>query len=198
MIEKISINNLYDLLNEIRKRPNMYLGSKSLTSLRQFVEGYTLRNQIEGTEDASEKEFAKFDEFVRDYYCCSYMTGSSAGWCNNILATHYGREEDAFDDFFKLLDLFREGYTAVNTKKVIYHLLHKWIIDKAGILSPISNDGQIIQFLDGLPLRLMNVESTWDFENMLYDIRELAKMNQGFANIVNEIIGNDYKIELED
>lgn len=100
--------------------------------------------------------------------------------------------------FFKLLDLFREGYTAVNTKKVIYHLLHKWITDKAGILSAISNDDQIIQFLDGLPLRLMNVESSWGFENTLYDIRELAKMNQGFANIVNGIIGNDYKIELED
>lgn len=198
MTEKIVINNLYDLLNEIRKRPAMYLGSKSLSSLWQFINGYTIKSQIEGTEDPYEKDFARFDEFVQDYYCHSYIPGSSAGWRSNILARHYGREEDAFDDFFKLLDLFKEGYTAVHTKKVIYHLLHKWIVDKERVLSAISNDDQIIRFLNDLPLRLMNVESSWHFEKILYDIRDIAKVNAGFASIINEIVGNSYNVVLED
>lgn len=198
MTEKIVINNLYDLLNEIRKRPAMYMGSKSLSSLRQVINGYTIKAQIEGTEDAYENDFARFDEFVLDYRCHSYLTGSTAGWCNNILAANYGNEEAALNDFFKLFDLFREGYTAVNTKKAIYHLLHKWIVDKAGMLSAIDNDEQIIHFLNDLPLRLMNVESSWHFEEILYDIKDIAKVNAGFAGIINEIVGNGYNVVLED
>jgi hypothetical protein len=198
MTEKIVINNLYDLLNEIRKRPAMYLGSKSLSSLRQFVDGYTVRNQIEGTEDQSEKDFAQLDEFVKDYYCHSSFPGDTTGWCNNILAANYGNEEAALNEFFKLLDLFREGYTAVNTKKVIYHLLHKWIVNKEDVLSAASNDDQIIRFLSDLPLRLMNVESSWHFEEIFYDIKDIAKVNAGLAGIIKEIIGNGYNVVLED
>ena len=57
---------------------------------------------------------------------------------------------DFFDDFFKLLDLFREGYSQVNSKKIIFQLIEKMILDNKFLGTEIT-DGPIIDFLKKIP-----------------------------------------------
>ncbi len=99
---------IYDILDSIREKPALFMGSKSLTVLRNFLEGALYTSQILGMEDG-DQEFAPVPfRFFNDYVAQSYnYYESTSGWKNMILDKHRGEEKTSFDAFYTLLDNFR-------------------------------------------------------------------------------------------
>jgi hypothetical protein len=87
------------ILNEIRRRPGMYLGEKSLTKLAAFVDGYGFGLHQAGVEDP----FALIADF-RDWIHARHQT-TAVNWDALILAASKD-EGEALDRFWKLLDEF--------------------------------------------------------------------------------------------
>lgn len=93
-------DDLYDILDKMRERPALYLGSLSITKLEAFINGFRFGQNGETQENPS---FDGFNDFIDTYY----KNYDVAGWRNKILADHYGNEEEAITQFYQLLDEFR-------------------------------------------------------------------------------------------
>lgn len=86
-------DNLYETLLEIKKRPGLFLGEKSLERLYAFINGYNFYkkdNLLDG-----------FAEYVRNKYKIQTNRNYS-----DIIYFFTMTECDAFDKFFVLLDEF--------------------------------------------------------------------------------------------
>ena len=113
------------LLQQIRKRPGLYLGVKSLTTLGRFMHGYTFREAAEAwmketgldfTEnyDYFHKSFnilvkhpdsfdwREFDQYIFAHY--NVEMGAKSG--ERIILENSQSEEEAFDKYYELLDLY--------------------------------------------------------------------------------------------
>jgi hypothetical protein len=93
-------DDLYDVLDKMRERPALYLGNISITRLEAFINGFLYGQNGETQEKPS---FNGFNDFIDKYY----NNFDVAGWRNKILASHYGNQEEAITQFYKLLDEFR-------------------------------------------------------------------------------------------
>jgi hypothetical protein len=91
--------SMLGLLNEIRRRPGMFLGEESLTKLAAYVDGYGFGLDQAGVEDP----FALIADF-RDWVHERYQT-TEVNWEVLILAASRD-EADALDRFWRLLDEF--------------------------------------------------------------------------------------------
>jgi hypothetical protein len=95
--------NLDELLNRIRQKPGLYIGSSSAQYLHMFLEGY-----ISALRDyaipPSEQEllFRKFPEWLQ----ARERVYTSASWAKIILLNS-SNEEHAFYRFFELYDEFK-------------------------------------------------------------------------------------------
>ena len=91
------------LLDDIRYRPGVFLGKKTLNGLSSYVYGYIhcmhVRDNIEP------KSFEGFQEFVEKHYDLHDNIHSNRHW-SNIIEFFNPIEEEAFDEFYKLLDEF--------------------------------------------------------------------------------------------
>lgn len=98
----------YALIEMIRERPSMYLGSKSITALRSFLDGYSYGLREMGYKERYEMFPLNFG-FMHEYTAQLYgFYGSTAGWRNHILWNNGGDEEKALFKFFELFDEFKE------------------------------------------------------------------------------------------
>lgn len=106
---------IYDIMDGIRERPVLFMGSKSITLLRSFLDGAVYASHILGIEDGyndfSPIPFRFFNDYVAQFY--NYVE-STAGWTNMILNKNNGEEESSFDMFYTLLDNFR----SINITKI--------------------------------------------------------------------------------
>lgn len=92
-----------DLLQRIKERPGMYLGRCSITRLRMLLMGYSMcRGELGLPLTEQEKEFGGFQEWIQN----KYNITSSHGW-ESIILFYSADERDAFNNFFELLDEFR-------------------------------------------------------------------------------------------
>jgi hypothetical protein len=90
------------LLDQIRKRPAMYLGEYSLSALSHFISGYCFALDIHAIRRSSDPNALPRD--FHDWVAYRlHFKESTSGWCSMIL-TCAGSEKDAFDRFFSLLD----------------------------------------------------------------------------------------------
>ena len=96
-------NTFFDLLADIRARPCLYLGRKSLLVFRSWLEGYRFGSSRPGLPPLpDESEFDGFDAFV----CDKYRWHDVGGWASKI--AYYHRDDAlALDEFFNLVDEFR-------------------------------------------------------------------------------------------
>ncbi len=61
--------NLYELIQNIEKRPAMYLGQPSISNLRAFLSGYTFARRQLGTQATlEEQKFASFQGWVQEKF----------------------------------------------------------------------------------------------------------------------------------
>jgi len=116
------MDDIYCLLQQIRKRPGLYIGKISLTALGNFLYGYTYRIITELWMKKTGLDFATdydcfirtsgiaeysdclvgFDEFVYAYY--NVEMGAKNG--DTVILENCQSEEEAFNKFYELLDAY--------------------------------------------------------------------------------------------
>lgn len=98
----MSINSMIDL---IRRRPGMFLGSNSISALCHFLNGYR----------AAEREHAIYRTgellplpflYMHEYTGYRLRDHSNMGWCHQILNSCDGVEDIALQKFFEFYDGF--------------------------------------------------------------------------------------------
>jgi len=96
------MTNFHTLLQKIKQRPPLYLGSYSITSLHSFLSGYILaRLELDVAQTEEEHQFDMFQHWVENKF---KMRGTHS-WAKIIL--FYSMDEkDALDNFFKLFEEF--------------------------------------------------------------------------------------------
>ncbi|GAA3583388.1 hypothetical protein GCM10022198_03260 [Klugiella xanthotipulae] len=95
-------SSFYELLGSIRRRPEAYLGNRSLHDLRVWLDGYRYARAQMGVNTPEEEEFTHFDTFVQNKYSWHDTSGFEAK-----IAYYHRDPSRAFDEFFTLLDEFR-------------------------------------------------------------------------------------------
>ena len=92
-------NGLLELLMEMKEKPWIYLGEKSLKNLQHFIHGATFtHHKVSGVYEIF---LPNFQHFIRKKY--------DGGGSNNefgIILENTTSDEEALDTYFKLLDEF--------------------------------------------------------------------------------------------
>jgi hypothetical protein len=184
--------NLYDILDKMRERPAMYLGSHSITRLEAFISGFYEGSNDEVTENPP---FDSFNDFVGKFYG-KYTT---AGWKNLILADHYGNEQEALDRFFVLLDEYRENPNKPNARAIILRLMHVAMLDFRAE-DDHQRQKQIADLLHHVSNQLGGAIyggiSVW-YDNILQDIFERASGNEYLHNWIKSNAPSTVQFEYE-
>lgn len=110
------MDNLYELLQKIKKRPAMYLGRHSIFSLQAFLDGYYFaRRELGVPLTEQELEFQEFLQWLRERF--KVETGQL--WAS-ILLFHSADERGAVERFFSLFEEFvaREKVREFDDKRV--------------------------------------------------------------------------------
>ena len=95
-------NNIYRLLDTIRRRPGLYIGHHSPTHLNAFLAGYQLGVGLD-KEFKEDPDFGGFPSYVAEKFG---YTDTSSGWAYMIEDQREDQEE-ALWLFFELLDDYR-------------------------------------------------------------------------------------------
>ncbi len=99
------IAELYEILEKIKAKSGLYIGRASVSDLFMFLVGYkTARRELGIGLTEEETDFCEnFHNFIEN----KYNLHTSNSWAKIImLFCHH--EKDGFEDFFKLLDEFKQ------------------------------------------------------------------------------------------
>jgi len=110
------MDNFYDVLQKIKKRPAMYLGRHSIFSLQAFLDGYYFaRRELGIPLTQQEAEFQEFLQWLRQ----KFQVETGQLWAS-ILLFHSADERSAVERFFSLFEEFanREKVREVDDKRV--------------------------------------------------------------------------------
>lgn len=105
------VKNLYEFLDIMRIRPGMYIGKKSITVLHDYIGGYEWACYVHKIEENLIPTFESFNGFVEAYF---HYGKTSLNWKGIILEQNNGNEELAFEEFYRLFDLFRKRIKSEN------------------------------------------------------------------------------------
>lgn len=101
----LEINNQFELIELIKKRPALYIGNNQITSMRNFLDGYDFACLVNGIEHNNiYPQFWYFHEWAMEKYNWSEST---AGWKNIILKENNNDEEKSLEIFFEMIDEFK-------------------------------------------------------------------------------------------
>ncbi|AFY58349.1 hypothetical protein Riv7116_5988 [Rivularia sp. PCC 7116] len=101
--------DIYEILDDLRQRPSMYLGSKkSLTALVAFVSGLRFAQMDEGNPP-----FSDFSSWI-----ARKVEGMSSTMSWLWMIEEWGNEK-AFDKFFELLDEYRNCKSVCLSRAII-------------------------------------------------------------------------------
>lgn len=98
----MSISNMIDI---VRKRPGMYLGSNSITALCHFIDGYQFAER-DFAVCRKGKLFPLPFRYMHEYTGYRLKCHDTSGWCDQILRSCDGDEEAALWKFFDIYDDF--------------------------------------------------------------------------------------------
>jgi hypothetical protein len=109
------MDNLYDLLQKIKKRPAMYLGKHSIFNLQAFLDGYYFaRRELGIPLTEQESEFQKFLQWIRE----KFQVETGQLWASIILF-NCADERSAVDRFFSLFEEFiNQQQNIIDNKQV--------------------------------------------------------------------------------
>lgn len=98
--------SIFDLIDmeDFRKRTAMYIGEKTISSLKSFIDGYFYATWTNDIEIDDKVQFGDFHDWVAQHY---KWKESTAGWKTIILKECDGDEIRAVDQFFDLFDEFK-------------------------------------------------------------------------------------------
>ena len=149
---------IYQMLDQIRMRPAMWLGSLNISTLRTYIEGY--HHALIDLE--LNKNKTKTALFPLDFWFMHEFSKiktnsyeSTSGWANLILKKCDGDQKAALEQFYKYLDEFR-SLKAVSIKKAI--------LTEENIL---ANDNMIYSCRIGSPIDISQMDIT-DNEDLYF------------------------------
>ncbi len=122
---------IYDWIDQIRKRPWMYIGKHSITQLHIHLWWFLTWIEINGLYSFENPPFDLFHEWTAHKF---WWYESTAWWANIILKESDNDESKALDNFFILLDEFRN--LKINS-------IYKWKIKKNNRLFHFSSECKI-------------------------------------------------------
>ena len=91
--------NISKLLADMKRRPGVYFGKKSLERLATFLSGYMCC--VSERDGVTSEYLPGFQEFIAE----RYNIRSAHHW-SEIIRFFCTTDEEAFDEFYKLLDEF--------------------------------------------------------------------------------------------
>lgn len=103
----MNIPKEYEIIEKIRVRPGMWLGSNSITALQHFLNGCSFALRETGN-DKADTLFPLDLCFMHEYTGLLFDLNDTAGWRNHILWKCGGDEEKALFKFFEVFDEFRQ------------------------------------------------------------------------------------------
>lgn len=96
------MNSYIEIIQLIREKPTLYIRQKSIFTLDVFLLGWNARNP----RTISDKELMMaFQDWIQK----KYQINSTQSWADIILF-YSVNDSDAFENFFKLFDVFLEEY----------------------------------------------------------------------------------------
>jgi hypothetical protein len=103
LLLQLKMSTLFELLEKIKSKPGLYLGSASITNLRMFILGYRFaRTEVGITNTEAETDFYKnFQPWLQNRLSIRTVNA----WDKIILLTCTD-EKAGFNYFFQLLDEF--------------------------------------------------------------------------------------------
>lgn len=108
------MSGLYEILQKIKTRPGMYIGSSSLNNLFMFLAGYkTAKLELGISPTTAELEF--YREF-QPWLQKRFQVQTVNSWADIIRGKNQD-EQEAFEDFFKLIDEFLAQKKALNVSQ---------------------------------------------------------------------------------
>jgi len=110
------MSTLFDLLEKIKTKPGLYLGTASITNLRMFVFGYRFaRKELTISNTEAESDFYKnFQPWLQNRLSIRTVNA----WDKIILLTCID-EKAAFDYFFQLLDEFLQRDNSLDIDPIL-------------------------------------------------------------------------------
>ena len=95
------MDRVYDIVQKVKDKPNVYLGRPSIMCLQAFLSGYNVAQYQLGEPLNDPDCFDGFQEWIQE----KFKINSSQSWANIIL--FYSEDErDALRQFFELFDEF--------------------------------------------------------------------------------------------
>jgi len=105
--------SLYGLLENIKRRPGMYLGSSSIIRLKSYLDGYFSAREDMSCEKTQEQlHFQGFQDWIQK----RYRVSSSQSW-SQIILFYSSDEIKALDLFFELLEEYKTTSMSSSDKK---------------------------------------------------------------------------------
>ena len=98
---EVFLKDLFELTSEIKKRPEIYLGEKSLTKFYHFINGFSEAYHYMDSEKKYFAVYPGFQEWIQKKYNISIVQS----WCN-ILLFHSSSEKEGLELFFKEIEIF--------------------------------------------------------------------------------------------
>jgi hypothetical protein len=100
------MRDVYDLLEEVRLRPGMWVRGSSLQHLDSMLYGYHVASKVHGAkEELDFRQGGPFNDWL--WSQLGYGYESSLGWAVEIERTAEATDRPAIGLFFELLDEFR-------------------------------------------------------------------------------------------
>ena len=127
-------NQLLELLDNIKKKPGMYLGNKSITKLHMYLEGFLHASNILYGGERCLKFFKGFQEWTE----MKYDITSSHHW-SSIIRFYSNDESCAFDIFYENLYEFLNLDEKERDYTYIIHKKERWLKIKEEYWSRISD-----------------------------------------------------------
>lgn len=109
------MNSYHEFLQQIQKKPGLYIGNASISNLYMFLTGYQFaRRQLNVPISAEEQEFQRFQPWLQE----KFGLKTSQSW-SQIILFYSADERDAFDRFFHLLDEFLQEIATKHLRKMV-------------------------------------------------------------------------------
>ena len=99
-------NKIYEVLESIEKKPEIWLTEKSITSLQNFLNGFLTAKSKDLVYKKGEPTFDEFKYWILNKN--AKISGIGNPYSRVLLAECNGNEKKAFDLFFKYLAEFKK------------------------------------------------------------------------------------------
>ena len=110
-IKVISSRKIYEVLDFVKRRPEIWLTSKSITGLQNFINGYMLLGAADDIYHPGEPRIDEFIHWILDKD--KGLSGNQNPYSRVLLKVCNGDELKSFDKFFEYLDEFKKEHMTI-------------------------------------------------------------------------------------